>query len=227
MKQLREIWKIFLDILFPAICLSCGKFLSEDEKNEIALICSPCLESIPINKIVFRTGGQYLLFAASSYENAVLRNLIHEFKYRNLMTLQKPLGKIIIGYLKRVALPIQDTTIVPIPLHPSRLRSRGFNQAEILARIVGIYLNLSLETETLKRIKNTKSQIDLKSHDERRENIKNCFRVSPQSKEKVRDRNILLVDDVYTSGATIDEAAKVLRRAGVKDIKVLVLAKAG
>lgn len=227
MKQLREIWKIFLDILFPPICLSCRKFLSEKEKDEIALICNPCLESIPINKIVFRTGRQYLLFAASSYENAVLRNLIHEFKYRNLMTLQKPLGKIIIRYLKGVALPIQDTTIVPIPLHPSRLRSRGFNQAEILARIVGISLDLPIETETLKRIKNTKSQIDLKSHDERRENIKNCFEILAQSKEKVKNKNVLLVDDVYTSGATIDEAAKVLRRAGVKDIKALVLAKAG
>ncbi|MBI2592964.1 MAG: ComF family protein [Candidatus Colwellbacteria bacterium] len=186
-----------------------------------------CFNSIGINSFVFREAGKYLVFAASSYENEILRNLIHQFKYNHLEALGAPLGRILIRYLETVEISLHHPVVIPIPLHPRRLRSRGFNQAEELARIVGSHLQLPVETGILKRIKNTKSQIGLKNHDERRENIKNCFEVSSQNKEKVKNRNVLLVDDVYTSGATVEEAEKVLRRAGVKDVKVLVLAKAG
>ncbi len=219
---LRKIWNLLLDILFPRICLNCRKYLGNDE----IVICGECLRSIEINKIFFRTKNG-LLLAAGSYENQALRELIHYFKFNRFLVIESVIGKILLDYLKTVALSLNNFLVVPVPLHKKRLRERGFNQSEIVARIAASFYHLPLEAEVIEKVRNTLSQIELKNYREREENVKGSFAIVSKAKSKIKDKNILIVDDVYTSGATINEVAKVLRKGGAKEIVALVLAKAG
>jgi len=225
MNHLRKIWEFVLDIFFPGICLNCRKYLEKEEKPN--LICNSCYKTIEINEILFRPSPDFLLAAASSYENEALRNLIHYFKYEKFMAAGKPLGEILIEYLKNIftGWNLSNFIIIPIPLHPKRFRSRGFNQSEILAGIISKRFNIPLETNILKRIKNTKSQIETKNHKEREENLKGSFEISVGGKEIMKNKNIILVDDVYTSGATMNAAIRAIRRENKNRIIGVVVAK--
>jgi ComF family protein len=225
MDNLRKIWGLALDIFFPPICLNCRKYLEKEEKPN--LICDSCRKSIEINKILFRPSPGFLLAAASSYENEALKNLIHYFKYEKFMAAGKPLEEILIEYLKNIfiGLDLSNSVIIPIPLHPKRFHSRGFNQSEILANIISKHFNIPLETDILKRIKNTKPQIKTKNHKEREENLKGSFEISADGKNILKNKNIILVDDVYTSGATMNAAIKAIRRENKNRIIGVVVAK--
>jgi len=164
------------------------------------------------------------LGAAASYEDEAVRNLIHYFKYNPLLNLQKPLATLLIKYLEKLNLDLQGFIVVPIPLHKNKLRTRGFNQSELLAEIIAKKFGIDLDTKLLKRIKDTKPQIKIKDYKERANNIKNAFELI--NRGKVKSKNIILVDDVYTSGATIKEVVKILKRAGAANIIALTIAKA-
>jgi ComF family protein len=122
---------------------------------------------------------------------------------------------------------------VPVPLHKRKLRERGFNQAELLAKEVAEYFSLSLETKALIRKKYTPPQVRTKNHKARRESLKNAFEISSIFTKKcisentnfLKEKIIILIDDVTTTGATLFEAAKVLKRAGAKEVWGLVVAK--
>jgi len=112
--------------------------------------------------------------------------------------------------------------IVPVPLHIKKLRQRGFNQSAILARALKKKWRIPLNYFLLKRAKFTLTQTGLDKK-EREKNIKGAFEVT--SAKDVKDKNIILVDDVYTTGATVNECAKTLRKAGAKDVAILTLAR--
>lgn len=114
--------------------------------------------------------------------------------------------------------------VIPIPLSKDRLRERGFNQSLLLAKAVADHYRLNLVDNVLKRTKETKTQSGLKDWEERKENVKNCFAL--ENPELIKGKNIILVDDVYTSGATMNEAAETLRANGARKIIALVIAKA-
>lgn len=225
MNHLRKIWEFALDIFFPPICLNCRKYLEKEEKTN--LICNSCHKSIEINKILFRSSPDFLLAAASSYENEALKNLIHYFKYERFLAAEKPLREILIEYLGKVfaGWDLTDFIIIPIPLHPKRLHSRGFNQSEILANIISKHFDIPLKTGILKRVKNTKPQIETKNHKEREENLKGSFEISADYKDMLKNKNIILVDDVYTSGATMNAAIRIIRRENKNRIIGIVVAK--
>lgn len=170
------------------------------------------------------------LFAVTPYEDKIARELIHYFKYKSFLAARNPLQELIFKYLNLFKIKLEKTVAVPIPLHKKRFRERGFNQSEILAEIVGEYFNLPIETELLTKNKKTKDQIKMKDYDERRKNIKGGFVLNIERLKYLKAagiEKIILVDDVYTSGATIEEAAKLFRRAGFKNINIFVFAKAG
>lgn len=221
MAFLTKTWEFVLDILFPPICLSCRRYLEEKEKPN--LICGSCFNGIKIYKNLFHPLPQFTLAAATSYEDKSVRELIHYFKYESFLQAKKPLGEILIKYLSDLNLHLENSIVVPIPLHPSRKRKRGFNQAKILAEIISKHFGWQLETNILKRTKETKPQIEMKNHEDREVNIKNCFEV--MDKNTLQNKNIILVDDVYTSGATIKEAVKILKRDGAANIIALAVAK--
>lgn len=232
---------IGLDILFPPLCLNCERYLerptagaTETYNNSICdncynsiklnstLFCGVCRARLPENKKICHSGATYLLGAASNYDDPVLQNLIHYFKYKSFKNLAPLLGGLMIKYFGNLGLEIGDFTVVPIPLHPRRERTRGFNQSQILGEILTNHYDLPIENY-LKRIKNNKPQVALRDNKEREKNITGCFdAVNPQ---KIKGKNIILVDDVSTSGATLTEAARVLKETGARKIIGLVLAK--
>jgi ComF family protein len=165
--------------------------------------------------------------AYGSYESG-LRELIHLLKYGGVRPAANVLGRMLaeaIGSLE-LELPADSVTLIPVPLHRSKLRQRGFNQSELIAR-AALKINPSPErlrlcAGALERKRDTASQIGLTSH-QRRENLRGAFGVAQA--EAVRGREVLLVDDVYTTGATVSECARVLRRAGATKVWVATVAR--
>ena len=243
MNRLAKIKVAVLDILFPSICLNCGNPLIEAEKNNgicalclskitvhTTLFCGICRARLPENKKTCHKGSAYLLGAATDYDGAV-KNIIRRLKYKSWSRLKNPIGdilKIYLGNLKLGESGLKNYLVIPIPLHKKRQQKRGFNQAKLIGEIIADYLNLPLEKNILVRTKETKSQADLKDWQQRKNNLSGAFQtVRP---EIIKNKNIILVDDVYTSGATIQEAVKTLRSAGLpgqgaKKIIALVIAK--
>ena len=138
--------------------------------------------------------------------------------------MMKRIEKILKAYFALVDIPFSKfDLVVPIPLHRKKLKERGFNQAELLARVVATHFNLKLVKNSLERVKATKSQTSL-SKKKRLENIKGVFQF--RNKDEFREKKVLLVDDVYTTGTTIREATKVLKKARAREVYVFTLARA-
>ncbi len=140
-------------------------------------------------------------------------------KYEGLFALNKPLAQLMTN-----AWPIWDDEpdiIIPIPLHPRRKKERGFNQSALLAIHLGQQLNITVNIKDLERTKNTAPQVGL-SPEKRQENVRDAFCTKPGA---VSDRKILLVDDVFTTGATMLAAAKALLSAGATDVSAYCLAR--
>ncbi len=225
MGGLIKIWDAVLDIFFPPLCLSCRRYLDQPEKPD--LLCAKCLNGVDVYNFPFRLAPDFMLAAAGSYENAALRALIHYFKYERFLAAEKPLSEIMIKHLEIAGIQFSDATIVPVPLHPKRLRARGFNQSELIAAKIAVHFDLEMKTGLLRRIRNTAPQMEIENHEERHKNVRKSFEVPAERVGSVKGRVILLVDDVYTSGATMTEAVKTLRRAGASKVIGAVLAKAG
>ena len=223
-----------LDILFPPICLNCQKHLEirttplcenchSSIKPNTSFFCPICRARLAENKKICHLDSPYLLAAAGNYDDPILQNLIHCFKYRKMDFLAPMLGEILLNYLKLTNLKLKNFIVIPIPLHFFREKSRGFNQAKLLAEIVARHFNLPI-IDALKRIKNNESQAKCKDSESRAKNVIDCFKI--KNSESIKGKNIILIDDVFTSGATITEAAKILKQNGCRKIIALVIAKA-
>jgi ComF family protein len=162
--------------------------------------------------------------------DASLAVLIHRLKYKGRTGLARPLGLLMLGALRENWQPDEIDAVVPIPLHRRRLRMRGFNQARLLAsaclhkqpRGPSGWISIPVAEEVLERTRRTASQTGL-GRRERIANLKNAFRVRPG--KRVANRRLLLVDDVFTTGATANECARVLVKAGARHVDVLTLAR--
>ena len=232
--MLAKIKNLALDILFPPLCLACDKYLSDSSDQ----ICLDCLASMPLFSHIScpvclaritdygnrcHKDSPYLLAAATDYSHPVAQKLIWQFKYGGWQSL----AGIISGFFPLSSIPVENKAnwfVVPLPLHSSRKKRRGFNQAELLAEKAARKLNLACIIDNLVRVKHTSVQADLKNYKEREENVRNAFFV--ENPEQFKGKNIILVDDVFTSGATLGEAARVLKLVGVKRIVALVFARA-
>jgi len=239
---------IALDVLFPQICPICEKSLEEKSQKKLQPICGQCLNSIKLNNSTFcpvcrarlpenrkicHQNSHFILAAAGNYDNPAWQKLIQAFKYQGLETLAPILGNLMIRYVENSKLEIvpprgipqsgKNFIVVPIPLHKSRERQRGFNQAQLLAEIIAKHFNLPL-APAIGRIKKTEPQARMKNKEERLKNIAGCFKIT--NREFIENKNIILVDDVFTTGDTINEAVKILKIAGAKKIIALAAAKA-
>jgi len=235
-----KIKEFFFNLFFPKFCLICrreGSYLCEDcfslidlcalqEKkycpfchwpllNPQETICLKCQRKNYLNDLEY----------AAFYDNFVVKKLINQFKYKPyLKDLAKTIAFLIILHLilKDKLNHFKNFILIPIPLHKKRLKQRGYNQAKEIAKEISFFLKTVFAPDVLIKTKNTPSQVNLKK-EEREKNVINSFSVS-QTK-KILNKKILLIDDVMTTGATLKEAARVLKRAGADKISAIVIAK--
>lgn len=231
-----------IDLVYPKKCLACKNRLGASSVDN--LICAACWNNIKRNTPPFCCScGRKLAkpginknlcpgclrqrahfdraFSPCVYTGAI-KELIHEFKYNGKPYLGAPLSRLMIQFIKEYDLPIGHLDfIVPVPLHKIKLREREFNQAEILSRHIAEEFNKSLLTDCLRRHRHTKTQAELEINN-RLLNVKDSFSVADCG--LIKNKNLLVIDDVLTTGATASEAAGALKNAGAGIVFVLALA---
>lgn len=210
--MLNKLWISFLDIVFPSFCLGC--------KKEGSYLCEDCQAALEISNFHRKENFRHLngLYYASPYQNALTKKLIQKFKYEPFIKeLAKPLSAVIISHFKLIENypAFSSFAFAAVPLEKSKLKRRGFNQSEELAKILAGFFDAPLLKEALEKKNKTPSQTEL-SNTERRENVKGCFFVP--DKKAVEGKNIALVDDVFTTGATMEECAKTLKEARAEKV---------
>ncbi len=217
--------RMALDLLMPPRCLGCGReglYICSDCSNRLATIkppvCPRCV--LPIG------GGRRCdchywkaldgLDSVFSYQG-VIRQAIIQLKYHNL----RDIAPVLARYLQKLlaAKSCRVDCIVPVPLHKKRLRQRGYNQSELLARSLGELAGIEVGTG-LERVVNTSSQVSAKTTALRRRNVDSAF-----SCRQYLGKKIMLVDDVATTGATLDACAQALKKAGAETVTGLTLAR--
>jgi len=220
---LATFWELLLNFFFPLQCVNCGRLLAADNKDRV---CGDCWSRIIyLNRPIDIRLSLEEIWSVAVYDG-VLRELIHQFKYKEKKYLTNPLGKLLVDFVEEYLEEERFDYIVPIPLEKARQKKRGYNQAELLARVLGEAVNKPILTNLIKRRKKTKPQFGLKK-EERFENLSGAFEISESVKEDVATiagKTILLLDDLATTGATLDECARALKGAGVSEVYALVLA---
>lgn len=214
--------RFLLDLFFPKFCLGCQK--------EDSYLCQDCQALIDISDRVFRQNKELSrLYFATDYENFIIKNLIQKFKYKPFAKeLSETLVSLIIIYFQNLEkLPEflekkEGFILIPIPLFKNRVRWRGFNQAEEIAKKLSKFSKIPLFCNVLIKTRKTLPQLNLPQQI-RKENVEGVF--SCQRPDIIREKKILLVDDIFTTGSTMEEAASVLKRAGAKNVWGIVVAR--
>lgn len=186
-------------------CLKCGKPISSEEEE----YCMDCQNQ----SHVFTKG-----VALWSYDERV-RQVVYRFKYKNRREYAGYFGKELIKRYERQMKSWEADAVIPVPLHKKRLRKRGFNQAELIAKEAARYIGVPVKPDLAVRIKNTRPQKEL-NEKERHKNLKSAFKIS---KNVVKLKRVILVDDIYTTGATVDAIAQLLLKAGIEKVYVVAL----
>ena len=200
------IFNKILAVLFPQKCLGCKK------ENEI--LCPDCLSKINRPDTPYLKG----VHIASNYQDPVLKKALWMLKYQGVKQLAKPLAELIKERVWK-KLETEGWLIIPIPLSKKKLRKRGHNQAELIAK----ELSGDICADVLFKKFHTKSQVEVKDREERLANIIGSFEA--RNPKTIRGKKIILIDDVCTTGATMSEAKKVLKLAGAKKVVGVVVAR--
>jgi len=238
--SLKSLKKLVLDSLFPISCLGCGRedfWLCLDCQKKIkglpAQVCPVCEKEITLSGTLCgycrreRKGSLDLMLVTASYEIPAVKRLIYNLKYRFITDSAVPLAELMrkSGLSNDLTLP---DALVPVPLHSRRLRWRGFNQSRLLAEKLSETLAPPLLIpvwDALRRKKLRQPQMEIKNYQERLQNVKGIFAVHENCARDLEGKTILLVDDIATTGATLQECARVLKENGVKKVMAIVIAR--
>ncbi len=243
-QQVTKTVDLVLDIIFPIRCLGCGKLFSNRKKDYLCKKCfvgistnnnSECIgckTSIGMGKTCFKckdTNHINRLLIVLDYKNPIVVQIIKCLKYRFVQEIINPLSILIKKYIvnlsreKKFNILEKNPIIIPIPLHPKRLNWRGFNQSELIAQSLSDIIQCPVHIDSLRRIKESKPQADIKEKAERLEKPRSIFRLI--NSEPTKNRVIILVDDICTTGATLNEAAKILKEGGAESVIGFVVAR--
>lgn len=204
-----------LDLVFPPACVGCGRVGTQMcPECRAALTHEPIIQHDPLPPL--------LAVGALGAFDGVIQTAVHALKYDHITTLADVLGGLLADLLRQAAWP--QATIVPVPLHSSRLQQRGFNQAALLGRAIARNLGWPFDEHLLSRVRQTASQVGLGYH-ERQVNVRDAFAV--EHPDRVQGASFLLVDDVYTTGATLHECAACLAEQGAGAVRAVVVGRAG
>ena len=226
--MLSRLTRSALDLVFPLHCAGCGR-----EGDIICRLCVDGLDKVapPFCSICSAPGvdgtcrwclqyprGFDSLRSPYRFEGPI-REAIHSLKYRGVRAASDSLGELIADYIQASA--VAADVLVPVPLHPRRLRSRGYNQSALLARVVSRHTSLPVLDDHLVRIRNSPPQVEATSREERRRNIAGNFVCEVDASGLA----VLLIDDVATTGSTLSECAYALKEAGASAVTALTLAR--
>ncbi len=237
--SLMHLFKDLIDLILPPLCCICKRRLKSEENiicndcySRTRLIappyCERCGRPLPSPDIkvchtcITEQHPCSYIRGASPYDG-ITENLIILLKYNGKRGTAKTLGKLMTRVISKEDTYTNCEIIVPVPLHRTRKRERGYNQAELLGEKLSAELNLPLISNALIRMRATPSQTKLPS-EKRQKNVKDAFAVNKRTAELIKDKTVLLVDDVMTTGATLNECARTLLKGGVKEVLGIVCA---
>ncbi len=236
---LRMPFRMMLDVGLPPLCPSC-----RDPVGDGTGLCAPCWSKLsPIERpfcerlgipFTYDPGPGILSMQAiadpPAYTRAraavrydeIARTMVHALKYGDRLDLAPVMAR----WMARAGTEVLEDAevVVPVPLHWKRMWARRFNQSAALAKLVAGPLGIPVSHTALKRVKATPQQVGL-SKSERAANVQGAFRIEPANRSEIARRHVVLVDDVLTSGATVDACARVLLRGGARQVDVLVFAR--
>ncbi len=214
-----NLFEEILEAVYPTTCIMC-------EKIEKTGICKKCLKEIEKYskyknyKIKNKYFDNHIYFF--SYEG-LIRNKIIDFKFNEKVYYSKGFAKIILNNEKMYGLLKKYDIIVPVPIHKNRKKERGYNQSAEISRIISKEItSLKLEDKVLIKSKNIVAQSTLNAK-QRKTNIKDAFKII--NEQKIKDKKIILFDDIYTTGSTVNECSKLLKMYGANKITVITIAK--
>ena len=218
MKRIRHFFEPLINFVIPPVCISCQQLMSFSRK----VICEGCFNSLPpLPTLLVQTLRNEMedeqfddLFILFEF-NQTLQHLIHLLKYRRFTKMATYFAKAIVQCLESP----QYDIVTGIPLNKVRERERGYNQSNLIAEYFSILTQISFEANLLERTRNTVSQTQLKKG-ERIQNVRNAF----ICQKPVTGKRILLIDDVVTTGSTVNECSKILKQNGAAQIDVAALA---
>jgi ComF family protein len=236
---LQKTGETLLSLFYPPHCANCGadtlagihlcRACGEEARRIEAPFCERCsepfagaIDAVFVCSTCGNRPAHFTCAVAKYLSKGVVREFIHRFKYNGQFHLRHPLADWLAETLEDERIRAQPfDAFVPVPLHPARLRERDFNQAEALAELLARRAGKPL-VDAIRRIRYTSTQTRLERH-QRMENLRNAFRVRHTS--LVQSRHLILVDDVFTTGSTVDECARVLCDAGAASVRVITVAR--
>lgn len=227
---IQKYWNGILDFIYPGVCCKCKSSVPGSD----VLICDECWARLPRNeRLTLYSGDRYLTrkkyfsfvtyrfeFGNSEY-GAAVRDLIHLFKFSYYPFLSKRIGSEMVTSITNTPELAGADALVPVPLHKARLRDRGFNQSLLLAEVVSESVNIPVEG-LLERIVNRRPQSSISDNKQKEKNVQGIFAVRNGS--EIKNKKVILIDDLFTTGSTANECAKVLKKSGAGEVYVVTAA---
>lgn len=229
--QTLNLLRDFVSLIYPNYCLGCSNALYKGEE----ILCTHCISNLPKtnyiynynNPVMLRLQGRLKLKYALAFlkfrKHGLVQKLLHQLKYNNHPEIGEVLGRVFGREMFENGYAHEFDVIIPVPLHASRKRARGYNQSAYIAKGLGLALEIPWDESISTRKVSTKTQTR-KTKTERWHNVESVFDILDEN--KIRDKRILLVDDVMTTGATLEACGARLLEAGCKELSIACLAEA-
>jgi len=221
---MKKLLKSLVNFIFPPKCIFCNKLL---DITAMINICPSCYERIPFYDSVVRRDNFFLenggcdKFVCACHYSGIIKDAIIRYKFFNKPSYCETLAFLLSEKIKEMTNIGDFDIIMSVPLHKNKQNSRGYNQSLLISKYISKIFNIPDVSASLQRVKDTRSQ-SLLDKEQRRDNVRDAFEVKDMA--KVKGRNVLLIDDVLTTGSTLDECSRVLKQSGAKMVVGAVIA---